>query len=109
MYKEDRGIIGKEYRYDELVDLIESIGYKQRVENYYVIVEDDGYINISYGQNVNFKHRINFCKNFYFSNSGKYKEINKFFEDFESFSKFIAEYHSDLFRKHKIKKIISNI
>ena len=38
----------KEYIYEEVVRLVKSIGYKQRVKNYYVIDEDDGYINVHY-------------------------------------------------------------
>ena len=94
-------LLSKDYRYAELVDLIESIGYKHRVGNYYVIRENDGYINISYLYNDDvFFHKIEFHKNFYFTPVWDFTEH---FDDFESFHVFITKYHNDLFLKHKIK------
>jgi hypothetical protein len=59
-------MFSKDWIYDELVDLIESIGYKHRTGNYYVIREYDGYINISYHDGFIKKQdyiTINFYKN----------------------------------------------
>lgn len=104
-HKKEAVILGKDYRYGELVELIESIGYKYRVSNCYVIREDDGYINISYFyERCTFHHKINFHKNFYSPHPGKY-DIQENFDDFESFVDFITDYHSKLFLKHKIEKL----
>ena len=101
--------LGKDYRYDELVDLIESIGYKLRCPNYYFIREDDGYINISYNYPPSaFNHRIDFHKNFYSPHPGKY-DISENFDNFEDFYNFITDYHSKLFLKHKIEKLRNGI
>ena len=105
---QEMATLDKDYRYDEVVDLIESIGYKQRVGNYYFIREDDGYINISYGHDKKvYRHLIRFHKNF--SPPYPHKDISKNFDNFESFLEFITEYHKPLFMKHKIKKIINGI
>jgi len=107
-------MLGKDFRYDEVVDLIEKIGYKQRIGNYYIITEDDGYINISYGEEYNdSKIIISFHKNHYnriLDKNGFYKkDISHKFYNFKSFEIFINEYHKDLFKKIKLEKIINNI
>lgn len=93
---------------NELIELIESIGYTQRVDNYYVIRESNGYINISYpkGDGV-FDCKISFHKNVYQGSLGD--GVSKDFDDYESFVNFINEYHSKLFLKQKLIKITKNI
>jgi len=104
-------MLGKDFRYDKVVDLIEKIGYKQRVGNYYVIREKDGYINISYGEEWKTKKIIIcFHKNYSEPAYGRREiDISKTFYDFESFSEYISEYHNDLFFKHKLIKIKERI
>jgi len=101
-------MLGKDFRYDEVVDLIEKIGYKQRVGNYYIITEDDGYINISYDYYYDNMRIIYFHKNFYQGILHKKDTSHKFY-NFKSFEIFINEYHKDLFKKIKLEKIINNI
>ena len=55
-------LVDKDYIDPKIVNFITQIGYKQRVGNYYVITEDDGYINISYTSYYNVEN-INFHKN----------------------------------------------
>jgi len=100
----------KDWRYDKLVDLIESIGYKHRTGNYYMIREHDGYMNISYYEyENNGEIIINFYKNYYhgviYKNGLHKQDIDESFTIFETFLKFLNKYHNDLFRKLKIKKI----
>lgn len=108
-------MFSKDWRYDKLVDLIETIGYRHRTGNYYVIREHDGYINISYHDGYVEEQdyiTINFHKNVSHSlakNGYKGKEISETFNNFEDFLVFINKYHSDLFRKVKIKTIKNRI
>lgn len=98
----------KKFRYDELVDLIESIGYKHRTSNYYVIREHNGYINISYHMGFIRKQyyiTIIFHKNYYHGMGYGKKEPNRTFNDFKTFLEFINKYHNDLFRKVKLERI----
>jgi len=109
-YNQEAAIIGNDYRYDELVDLIESIGYEHRTGNYYIIREKDGYINISYEYDKNhIGHRIRFHKNYYFDLKNTYSDITEDFYNLKDFIDFISKYHNDLFLKHKIEKIINNV
>lgn len=106
--KTESELFGKNYRYDEVVDLLESIGYKHRVANYYFMREDDGYINISYFyERCRFRHIITFHKNFYMKRCKMPLSVD--FDNFESFFEFISDYHSKLFLKQKIEKINENI
>lgn len=100
--------LGKDFRYDDVVDIIESIGYKHRTANYYVIDENDGYINISYERNSDENIVINFHKNIYHKliiNGYKKRDISMIFNNIDDFYSFIFEYHNKLFRKHKIEKL----
>lgn len=92
----------KEYIYEPVVKLVKSIGYKQRVGNYYVISEVDGYINVSY----DFYGYIQFHKNFYhnYGNTSK-KEIHKDFDNYLDFEKFMSSYHKKEMRKIKVEKL----
>lgn len=103
----------KDYVSPEVVNLITQVGYKQRVGNYYVITEEDGYINISYTSYNNIEDIV-FHKNFYNrqarNGNGVYKkDINKHFNNFLDFEKFIAKYHKKEVRKIKLKKIYDKI
>jgi len=94
----------KESEYNKVIDLITKIGYTQRTGTYYIIREEDGYINISNDRFFDEDAPIKFHKNHY---QGIHKkDISHTFYDLESFIYFINEYHKDKFLKLKLKKII---
>lgn len=97
--------MGQNYRDEKILSVIEPIGYKQRSENYYVIREEDGYVNISYFKNISNITHINFHKNYY---NGKYisdAENNNNFDNYVAFFRFLESYHPQYFRKEKLKKL----
>ena len=101
----------KEIDYDKALEVITSIGYKQRTGTYYVIREDDGYINISHDKCFHEDAPISFHKNFSGGNhspDGKYI-LHEDFYTLEDFYDFISDYHNDLFLKHKVEKLLHNI
>lgn len=101
-------LLGKHFRYNLVVDLIEKIGYKQRTGNYYIIREEDGYINISYWEDFDTKTiKISFHKNYYIPYQKE--KISLMFDNFKSFFDFISIYHNKLFLKYKIEKLKKNI
>jgi hypothetical protein len=98
-----------DYRNEEIISFVESIGYKHRTGNYYVFTEIDGYINVSYYKLLEQNgEKINFYKNYY---SGYYKypnvkeDINKTFDNFNDFDKYMSIYHKKEVRKLKMKKL----
>jgi len=91
-------IVDKRYRNEKVINFVESIGYT-RLDNYYVIVEKDGYINVSF---CKIPYLIGFHKNFFYHVK---KDINEIFYNFEDFQKFMESYHKKKCRKLKIKKI----
>ena len=101
----------KENEYNKVLDTITKIGYKQRSGTYYVIREKDGYINISHDKCFHEDSPICFFKNFSGGNRGADGKttIDEKFDNLESFTVFINEYHKDLFLKHKMKKLLHNI
>jgi hypothetical protein len=103
----------KEIDYDKVIEFITKIGYKQRTGTYYVIREEDGYINISCDKCFHPEAPIIFHKNHYQGvinkNGFPKKDISHKFSDLESFFEFISEYHNKLLLKNKIKKINENI
>ena len=101
----------KEIDYDKAIEFITQIGYKQRVETYYAIREDDGYINISHDKCFHEETPIRFYKNFTNGNrgvDGKTTLLRKF-DTLEDFYDFISEYHNDLFLKLKIKRLLHGV
>ena len=94
------------YYNEKLIKNIESIGYHQRIGNYYGIAESDGYINISYYMVTENNEIIQFHKNFYsdYINRTK-KDLHFDFYNFSDFVKFISDYHKKEFRKLKLNKL----
>ena len=102
----------KDYIDPKVVNLITQIGYKHRVGNYYVITEEDGYINISYASYNNFENIIfhkNFYSNTYDDNGFHKKDISEIFDNFLDFKKFISKYHIKEMRKIKIMNLYDKI
>jgi len=98
--------LSKDYIDERVVKLIESIGYKHRVGNSYVIIENDGYINISSYIPSNNEEIIEFHKNFTRTIGGNYVEdIHEEFDNYNDFVKFIENHHKQAFRKIKIEKL----
>jgi len=93
----------KDYRDERILNVIEPIGYEYRVGNYYVLAEDDGYINIHYYYND--KLYINFHKNYYHGKNISDAEHNHDFNNYSDFFKFLQSYHKQYFRKIKIKQL----
>ena len=93
--------------YNKVIKLIESIGYEKHVGSCYIIQDDGGYVNIEHLNFDLYKRYIVFHKNHYYS-LGR-NDIFKTFLDYDSFEKYIFEYHSKLFLKHKLNKITRNI
>lgn len=100
----DIGVLNKSYRDEKVINFIESIGYEQRVDNYYCIREKDGYINVSFYKDP---YIIQFHKNFYYEGFRllRKKDIQFRFTTFQAFQKFMESYHKKECRKLKIKKI----
>ena len=93
----------KDYIDERVLKLITSIGYKQRCGNYYIINENDGYINISSYLDYNSNEIIRFHKNY--SNIYPHYDIDQQFLTYEDFEKFIELYHKTICRKLKLKKL----
>jgi hypothetical protein len=104
--------MGMDYRNEKIISFLESIGYTQRVGNYYVIAEIDGYINVNYFKTLSIiddgQEIINFHKNFYSQNryAGR-KDISETFHNFDDFFRYMLNYHrkSKEVRKLKLKKL----
>lgn len=103
----------------ELIGIIESIGYKQRTDTYWIIRENDGYINISFYTKNYFDafnrkdlvgdiDLIEFHKTFYHGVLST-DDTSKKFDNADDFLSFINVYHRKLFRRKKINKIINRI
>jgi hypothetical protein len=101
--------MGMDYRNEEIINFVESIGYTHRVGNYYVITEIDGYINVSYYRKLNDEpEKICFYKNFYSEYRYRHmKDISEIFDNFDEFVRFMIIYHKDRkeVRKLKLKKL----
>ena len=97
----------KEIDYKKVIEFITPIGYKQRTGTYYVLGEEDGYINISCDKCFRKDIPISFHKNHYYPY--RKKDIIVDFYTLDEFYTFISEYHNDLFLKHKLKKLLHNI
>lgn len=105
-------LVDKDYVDPKIVNFITKIGYKQRVGNYYVIGENDGYINISYTcydnvETITF-HK-NFYRNVYDENGYPKKDLYEKFNNFLDFEKFISKYHYKEVRKIKLNKLYDNV
>jgi predicted double-glycine peptidase len=98
--------MGQEYVSLKVVPFIEAIGYRLRVPNYYVINEDDGYINVSYYMYKD-KEIIDFHKNYYYGSFDKKNknELSYSFDNFTDFEKFMTTYHKKQIRKIKINRL----
>ena len=96
--------LSKDYIDERVVKLITSIGYKHRVGNCYVIIENDGYINIS-SYISNNKEIIEYHKNFTSANDHYYDDIHKEFDNYYDFVKFMENNNKQIFRKLKIEKL----
>jgi len=103
----------KEAEYDKVIDIITKIGYTQRTGTYYIIREEDGYINISHDryfvEDAPIKFHKNHYQNIYDERGYPKKDISHSFYDLESFVDFINKYHKELFMKYKIEKIKNKI
>jgi len=92
----------KEFIYEPVVKLVESVGYKLRCGNYYVIREFDGYINVSYDV---YGH-IQFHKNHYNKDYENIKrDIHHDFDNYLDFEKFMSVYHRKEVRKIKVDRL----
>lgn len=101
-----------DFIYKDVIDLISLIGYKHRSGNYFVIQENDGYINISYDKGIFNKNdiiNIYFHKNYYYGQGYGKKEVSEKFDNFDDFENFVIKYHNKLFLKHKLIKLINKI
>jgi len=96
--------LGQNYRDEIILSVIEPIGYKQRVENYYIIREYDGYVNIDYFKDINDITHIRFNKNFYHGALPTYRD-SKRFDNYSNFFKFLEAHHKQYFRTKKLKQI----
>jgi len=97
--------LSKDYIDERVLKLITSIGYKLRCSNYYVIREDDGYINISSYIDKYSNEVICFHKNTYHTEPYPRQDLEQEFLNFEDFEKFIESYHQKICRKLKIEKL----
>lgn len=93
------------YFNEKVVNLLKSIGYTHRIDNYYIIRESDGYINVNYDKVKNGPLVINFYKNYTTRRIHPTNVIDETFFTYESFVEFIEKYHKQTFRKLKIEKI----
>lgn len=96
-----------EKEYNKVIKLIVSIGYEKRDDTRYDILEDDGSIFIDHSNYDSENTYIVFHKTHFFHLSKD--SILKLFNDYESFEKFIFEYHTKLFLKQKLTKMMNNI
>ena len=95
----------KDYINDKVLKLITSLGYKHRTSNYYIIRENDGYININSYFDGNSNEIIKFHKNMYSTSTYAHDEIDLKFSTYNDFEKFIESYHKVKCRKLKLQKI----
>jgi len=93
----------REYYDEKCIKLIESIGYKNKTNNF-MLFEQDGYININFYIINDWDKIISF--NRYYQITNEIKVYTKEFFNFEDFKKFIIEYHIKIFRKLKLKNLI---
>jgi len=97
---------GKDYYNEKIINFVNSIGYQHRIGNYYYLVENDGYINISYLMSDGIEI-IQFHKNFIYTGASGYtkKDIHQEFYNYTEFVKFISIYHKKECRKIKLTKL----
>jgi len=97
--------LDKDYIDERVLKLIIPIGYKLRCSNYYIIEENDGYINISSYIDEYSTEVICFHKNFYQTEPCTHKDLEQQFLKFEDFENFIELYHQKTCRRLKIEKL----
>ncbi len=120
--------LSPKYKLDEIQksfeNFVESIGYTQRIDSYFTIREDNGYINVY--REYPSKKIYNFHKNFFQNKRNPHHDgstykiedtffgyncimtnssIQAYFNRYSDFKNFLANYHTKQGRKLKLNKI----
>lgn len=97
----------------EFINFIKPLGFTQRVDNYYLLIQKEGYVNVSYclkkslfcnkaGVNSDIIDSIDYTKNFY---KQGIVTIDESFFFFDEFVKFMEQQHPQIFRKQKLHQL----